>query len=428
MTARRWPGRRGGVAALAVLTVLLLLVGAFGLLRHVGQGREPAPGLYWYGTLQTEPDRALTEYRNGIRVAHLQIDWGRLEPRQGVYDEGYAREVRARLDSFRSAGLLVEAGLGLNHPPPWLPDAFPESVFENQYGERSTGTPNIVFSRPVRDQVAEYVRAVDRLIGLGHVWAIRIGVNENGEFAYPSPLSGSGGPGEFWAYDNHAQASSPYPGWRPGESTYHGKPFTREQVARWYDWYTGALAGAVNWQLDLYTSLGYRGALKVLVPGAGFYPSDLRAAVNARLAGSPSVRLVARGAGFFLTLPLVEHRDTVRIVTTALVDGTGDPADNGCSPGDARTDVSAPADAAVRGWSSARWVVAVARSAGFTRLAGESAGPQVSPYRPGVTEAAFRQMSSCGLEGMMWAFDRHLYDGTPGSSLAEYADTIRRHV
>ncbi|MFE0698885.1 beta-galactosidase [Streptomyces sp. NPDC058872] len=426
MTGPWWTRARGVPAALAVLAVLLLLVGAFGGLRR-GPEPDPRPGPHWYGTLQTDPDRARTEYEHGVRVAHLQIDWGRFEPERGVYDEEYVRGVRDRLAAFREAGLKVEAGLGLNHPPSWLPDAFPESVFVNQFGERSTGTPNIVFSDPVREQVADYVGAVDRLVGLDDVWAVRIGVNENGEFAYPAPLSKGGGPGEFWAYDGHAQADSPFPGWRPGERTYQGRPFTREDASRWYRWYAGALAGAVNWQLDLYASLGYRGQLKVLVPGGGFYPSDLRAALDARLDGSPSIRLVGRGAGFFLTLGLVEHRDAVRIVTTALVDGTGEPEDNGCAPGDARVDVSAPDDATVRAWSSARWVAAVARSAGFTRMAGESAGPHVAPYRAGVTERAYRQMASCGLEGMMWAFDRHLYDGTPGSSLADYAETIRRH-
>ncbi|MFC9388753.1 hypothetical protein DEJ44_02120 [Streptomyces venezuelae] len=423
MTARWRAGPRGVPGVLVVCAVVLLLVGAFGVLRHEDPEREP----YWYGTLQTDPDRARTEYEHGIRVAHLQIDWGSFEPEQGVYDEEYAREVRDRLDEFAAAGLRVEAGLGLNHPPSWLPDAFPESVYVNQFGERSTSTPNIVFSEPVREHIAEYARAVDRLIGLDRFWAVRVGVNENGEFSYPTPLSESGGPGEFWAYDSHAQESSPYPGWRPGERTYHGRPFTREEVRRWYEWYAGALAGAVNWQLGLYDSLGYEGALKILVPGAGFYPSDLAAAVDDRLVDTPSIRLVARGVGFFLTLPLVEHRDTVRIVTTALVDGTGEPRDNGCSAADARTDLAAPDDATVRDWSSARWVVAVARSAGFDRLTGESAGPQVSPYRPGVTETAYRQMASCGLEGLMWAFDEQLYDGTPGSSLEEYAETIRRH-
>ncbi|WP_435971629.1 beta-galactosidase [Streptomyces sp. Qhu_M48] len=423
MTARGWRGRRGGPAVPAVLAVLLLLVGAFAA---PGQ-EEPGPEPYWYGTLQTDPDRAATEYEHGVRVAHMELDWGRFEPERGRYDEEYAGEVRDRIGVFRDAGLRVEAGIGLNDPPPWLAETYPDSVFVNQFDEESTAAPNLVFSEPVRERVADYVAAVDRLVGLENFWAIRVGVSESGEFTYPAPVSEEGGPGEFWAYDRHAQASSPYPGWRPGESTYHGRPFTREQVADWYDWYVGELAGAVNWQLGLYTSLGYEGALKVLVPGAGFYPSDLRAALGSGLVGGPSVRLVGRGAGFFLTLGLVEHRDTVRIVTTALVDGTGRPRDNGCASGDAAVDVTAPVDAVVRAWSSPRWVAAVARSEGFTVLTGESAGPQVHPYGPGVTERAFRQMASCGLEGMLWAFDRNLYDGTPGSSLAEYAETIRRH-
>ncbi|MFE7513006.1 beta-galactosidase [Streptomyces sp. NPDC057540] len=421
MTAPWWTASRGLPGTLVFLAVLVLLVGALGGLRR----EDPRPAPYWYGTLQTDPDRARTEYEHGIRVAHLQIDWSRLEPEQGVYDEGYAREVRDQVAVFRDAGLRVEAGLGLNHAPSWLPDAYPESVWIDQAGRRSTATPNIVFSEPVREGVADYVRAVDRLIGLDTFWAVRLGVNESGEFTYPAPSAE--GRAAFWAYDSHAQASSPFPGWRPGERTYHGRPFTSEEAARWYDWYEGALAGAVNWQIDLYASLGYRGQLKVLVPGAGFYPSDLRAAVGARLAGSPAIGLVGRGAGFFRTLALVEQRDTVRIVTTALVDGTGRPRDNGCTPADARVDVAAPDDAAVRAWSSARWVTAVARSAGFTRLAGESAGPQIAPYHDGVTDTAYRQMASCGLEGMMWAFDRHLYDGTPGSSLDRYAETIRSH-
>lgn len=200
MTARWRAGPRGVPGVLVVCAVVLLLVGAFGVLRHEDPEREP----YWYGTLQTDPDRARTEYEHGIRVAHLQIDWGSFEPEQGVYDEEYAREVRDRLDEFAAAGLRVEAGLGLNHPPSWLPDAFPESVYVNQFGERSTSTPNIVFSEPVREHIAEYARAVDRLIGLDRFWAVRVGVNENGEFSYPTPLSESGGPGEFWAYDSHA--------------------------------------------------------------------------------------------------------------------------------------------------------------------------------------------------------------------------------
>jgi hypothetical protein len=41
--------------------------------------------------------------------------------------------------------------------------------------------------------------------------------------------------------------------------------------------------------------------------------------------------------------------------------------------------------------------------------------------------AAARQMHTCGLQGLMWAFDSNLYDGTPGSSLADYSAVISRY-
>ncbi|WP_327378046.1 beta-galactosidase [Streptomyces sp. NBC_01216] len=404
----------------ALLTVLVLAAAAFGPLRP-----DEQPPVPLFGTLQTDPERAAEEYAHGLRVAHLQVAWDRFEPERGVYDEAYARQVRERLASFRDAGLRVEAGLGLNHPPAWLADAHPESVWRNQYGERSTNTPNLVFSAPVRAEVAAYVRQVDERIGLDDVWALRLGTDENGEFGYPRPLPDGRDGGAFWAYDQQAQAASPYPGWRPGEHSYRGASFTERQVRRWYDWYLGSLADAVNWQIELYTGLGHRGPLKLLVPGAGFYPADRDAAVATYLDGrGDGARLIGQGVGFFATLGLVEHRDQVQITTTALVDGTGRPTDNGCAPGDSGAVGSAP-DATVRTWSSARWVVAVARAEGFRHLSGESAGPQVAAYRPGVMAAAFRQLGTCGLEGLMWAFDQQLYDGTLGSSLDTYSELIK---
>ncbi|MEV0450959.1 beta-galactosidase [Streptomyces sp. NPDC050600] len=414
---------------LALLAALALIAATVGTLDRSTPG--PAAPAYSFGTLQTDPERAATEYAHGLRVAHLQIDWSRFEPRKGVYDDGYAQQVRERLRAFRDAGLQVEAGLGLNHPPDWLTDAYPESVWRNQYGETSATTPNIVFSAPVRAEVASYARQVKDRIGFDEIGAIRLGIDENGEFGYPAPASDGHDDAEFWAYDRHAQAASPYPGWRPGERTYQGAPFTERQVRRWYDWYLASLADAVNWEIGLYAGLGHHGPLKVLVPGAGFYPADYTAAVSGYLEGTRSARLIGRGVGFFVTLGLLDHRPGVHLVTTALVDGTGDPVDNGCGPGDARTVAAAvaggapAADDAVRSWSSPRWVAAVARSEGFAHLDGESAGQQVAPYGPGVMAAAFRQFDSCRLEGLMWAFDHNLYDGTPGSSLEAYTAMVR---
>ncbi|MFJ3903925.1 beta-galactosidase [Streptomyces sp. NPDC090025] len=425
---RRRAWSAGLTGALVVLAVLALVAAGFGVFRQaVGgggtAGAAAGPG-HRFGTLQTAPERAAEEYAHGLRIAHLQIDWARFEPERGVYDEGYAREVRDRLRTFRDAGLEVEAGLGLNHPPDWLADAYPESVWRDQYGDTSTAVPNIVFSAPVRDEVGRYVRRVAERIGLDGVAAIRVGIDENGELGYPRAVSDGRATGSFWAYDPHAQAASPYPGWRPGETTYRGAPFGEDQVTRWYEWYLGELADAVDWQLGLFGELAPRAELKVLVPGAGYYPSDYRRAVSHHLDDDHTARLIGRGIGLFRVLGLIGHGDRVHVVTTALVDGTGSPVDNGCSPADPAR-LPTASDATVRAWSSARWVVAVARAEGFRHIDGESAGQQVAAYRPGVMAAAFHQFDSCGLGDLLWAFDHNLYDGTPGSSLADYTPWVR---
>ncbi|MCT4354019.1 beta-galactosidase [Streptomyces sp. Je 1-79] len=425
-------------AALGLITAVLLVLATVGFLRRdeaVGAASEA----YWFGTLQTESEEARAEYKNGLRVAHLQIDWDRFEPEQDVFDEAYVDEIKDRIESFHDAGLRIEAGLGLHHPPDWLAKAYPWAVYVNQFGEHSAWTPNIVFSHSVRFEAEQYLTEVKHRIGLEDFWALRIGVNESGEFSYPTPVSQEREQGEYWAFDDNAQSTSPdtdrpvsvaqnpYPGWRPGDRTYRGEAFTEQQARAWYDWYLASLADAVNWQIGVYTALGHTGQLKVLIPGTGHLPADQQAAVAARLGATDSARLVGRGVAFFETIGMIQHQSNVVLVSTALVDGTGKPRDNECRPGDAAVDVRAPDERTVRDWSSTRWVTAVARAEGFDRLSGESAGPQVAAYHPGVMDTAARQMASCGLEGLMWAFDQNLYDGTPGSSLADYAAMIRRH-
>ncbi|MEU9860000.1 beta-galactosidase [Streptomyces sp. NPDC047971] len=432
----RRPTRRHTVAG--VLAALLMVLATVGLLGRQDPAGESGKDAYWFGTLQTAPEHAVTEYEHGVRVAHLDIDWGDFEPEKDIFDDAYAERIKERVRVFHDAGLRVELGLGLHQPPEWLARTYPWAVYVNQFGERSPRTANIVFSETVRFEAEQYATRVTERIGLENVWALRIGVGETGEYSYPAPVSTERAQAEYWAYDDNAQSTAsdsdrpttvpqnPFPEWRPGDETYRGQPFTERQVRLWYAWYLGALADAVNWQIGMYTELGHEGPLKVLVPGAGFPPWVYDAAVADRLDGKDPGRLVGRGVAFFETLGLIHGQGNVRIVTTALVDGTGRPRDNGCRPDDAAVDVRTADERTVGGWSSARWVVAVARANGFAHVSGESAGPQVAPYHPGVMDAAARQMTSCGLEGIMWAFDRDLYDGTPGSSLAEYAAVIRR--
>jgi hypothetical protein len=159
----------------------------------------------------------------------------------------------------------------------------------------------------------------------------------------------------------------------------------------------------------------------------GYYPPTYRHAVSNHLDESADSWLVALAAGFYRTLGQIRDRRNVQIVPTSLVDGTGVPRNNGCAPGDHRVDVLAPSRQVRTHWSSMRWISRIARHYGFAVLNGESAGTHVSPYYPGVMAEAAHQMKSCGLQGLMWAFARNLYDGTPGSSLADYSAVMSRY-
>jgi hypothetical protein len=434
----RTPRRRHLLAGLALAVLAGGTVIAMPSTGHQEGHRQDRP-TYYFGTLRTDPDKARVEHHHGIDVAHLTIRWEQFEPEDGHYDEAYVDRVRDDLRTLREAGARVEVGIGIHHAPEWVYEQYPDAAFTDEHGDRYEESANIVFSQDIRNEVRSYIKALDEKIGLDEFWAVRVGTNETGEFTYPPEVPDDDRPGpDYWAYDSNAQQDAPadgradgvppnpYPGWRPGQREYHGEHFTREQAARWYDWYLDALADAVNWQQRTYRSLGYDGLLKVLVPGQGYYPSDYTEAVDEYFAGPDVSELIGLGAGFYRTIGRIRHGKGVEIVATSLVNGTGEPPANPCRPAaDAAVDLDAADDSRVRGWSSVRWVTAIARREGFA-VSGESAGPHVHPYYSGVMDDAAAQVRSCHLQGLMWAFDDNLYDGTPGSSLDDYAAMIRR--
>ncbi|WP_037571714.1 beta-galactosidase [Phaeacidiphilus oryzae] len=437
MDARETDGRGCGRLLWTALVIVLGLITA-ALVATTSKGHGQAEH-YYFGTLTTDPAKAGQEHDRGIEVAQLNLRWDLYEPAPGVYDRDYLAELSRTLRTLHRAGSRIEVGLGLNHPPGWLFDRFPDAAYVDQYGNRYTGTANIVFSAAVRGEAQAYLARVQRDIGLGTFWAIRVGVDAEGEFLYP-PANTGGGSINYWAFDSNAQGGAadpgrpatilpdPFPGWRPGSHEYRGRAFSTAEVAQWYHWYLGSLADAVDWQIGFYRSLGYQGYLKVLVPGSGYYPASLQEAIGHFLQGATTPGLLGSGAGFFKTLALIKQRAGVVITSTSLVDGSGTPRNNGCARSDLKVDILAlPADPVIYSWSSVRWIANIAVRDGFTRLSGESAGAQVADYYPGVMDDAARQMSSCGLRGLMWAFDESLYDGTPGSSLADYASVVRRY-
>ncbi|MDH6137101.1 hypothetical protein P3T37_006533 [Kitasatospora sp. MAA4] len=396
---------------------------------------EPGNSRYLFGTLQSDPENAARERNAGISLASLAISWKRYEPAPGAFDTDYVSTLRQQITAFRKAGLQLELDPGLASPPDWLLN-LPGARYVDQYGDSVPDCANLVFSQDVRAHAQTYLARVAEDLDLSAFRAIRIGTDDSGEFSYPKG-SRAGHTNTYWAYDVNAQGAgaqlppstppNPYPGWKPGAAQYQGQEFTQAQVTTWYDWYLAALSGAVNWQLSTLRTVGFQGLLRVLVPGTGYHPRELQGELNAHLDGSVEPTLTAQGVGFYLTLAQLTHLPGVQIVSTALVDGTGTPPNNACEPDDTTVDTHSPQATEVYSWSSTRWVTRAARQDGFTLLGGESAGNQISPYHPGVIADAARQMAHCGLSDLMWAFDDDLYNGTPGSSLADYTAVIHNY-
>ena len=97
--------------------------------------------------------------------------------------------------------------------------------------------------------------------------------------------------------------------------------------------------------------------------------------------------------------------------------GDGSGGNGGCGVQDDRIPLSA---AAAVSWSSVRWIKRIADEYGLL-TAGENPGYTASPeyqqqYRDtssdGLMSVTFAQARSCSLQGIYWAHDDQLWDGT----------------
>jgi hypothetical protein len=389
-------------------------------------GAAPTPPLA-FGTLLTEPRRAAAEYEAGVRLAHLELSWRRYEPERDAFDERYAAEQRERLRALQAAGMRVVLSVGLHYPPDWA-GKYPNSRYVNQYGEDASDL-NLTFNQPLRERAERYIAQVNRDLGLQNFWAISIGSGGLAEALYPSG-QGWASANSFWAFDDNAQGTaqgggrrpasipaSPYPGWRPGETSYAGQRFTPAQVEEWYDWYLAALTDGVTWQMDTYRALGYPGQFFVLMPGVGVRPPEYRAAIRDYLASDIVGGPVARGALWQRLVVRLRDRSGAVVYVSSVADGSGD--DDVCRPDDTGADLNS---GAVLNWSAARWLSALADRYGLPK-AGENPGRRYSRrYGPEMLAAAARQARACGFQALFWAHDEDLYDPESGVGLQDLAE------
>jgi hypothetical protein len=379
----------------------------------------PTPSAtYLFGTLLTDPSRSAQEYAAGVRVVELELGWDNYEPQDGVFNGTYVSQMRQRLATMRAAGLKVVLGAGLQYPPSWA-YSYPNSRYVNQFGGTSREL-NLTFNATLRAKAQQYLARLQADFDLNSFWAVRVGAGGNGETLYPADNGDGINTNAYWAFDPTAQASSPFPGWEPGQTTYAGRSFTTTDVRTWYDWYVGSLVNGVDWQLTTYRNLGFTGFLQVLLPGQGTRPLDYEKAIAGYLNGAgDGNRTMSRGAAWDRVIAKIHDKRNVVAYVSSLADGSG--SDDVCESTDASVALTAPE---IGLWSAARWVSYLANQYGLPKN-GENPGPSdTNSYGTTMLGQAVAQMKACGFQGLMWAHDPDLYSSTSGISLADYSKVI----
>jgi hypothetical protein len=376
----------------------------------------PASGSYAFGTLLTGASNASQEAAAGISVVELELGWDSYEPSDGVFSSTYASDARQRLAAMRSAGQKVVLGIGLQYPPAWVFN-YPNSRYVDQFGNNAGNIANLTWNATLRQKVEQYVARVNADLGLNNFWAIRIGSGGLIETLYP----GEGGRNAFWAYDAGAQASTPYGGWKPGQTSWNGSSFSTSQVGAWYDWYVSSLTDGVNWQLGVFRRSGYTGFLQVLMPGQGVRPVDSAKAIAGYLGGSgDGNQTVGRGAAWDRVIAKIADRTNVVAYVSSMADGSGN--NDLCQSGDASVSTNSTT---VTQWSATRWISYLANQAGLAKNGENPGRSDTNTYGATMMNVTAAQMKSCGFQGMMWAHDSNLYDGVSGVTLDTYASLIR---
>jgi len=371
-----------------------------------GGGVDAPVGKLFFGTLVSDPAHTAAEAAAGIGVAMLELSWSDYEPARGEWNEAYIRAQQERLHALLASNRRVSLALGLHYTPGWVFD-IPDSRYVDDHGQTSEEL-NVVFNQGVRDEVAVYLSRVAVDLGIDDFWSVRLTSGGLAEVLYPDG-------GSYWAFDANALGGAalpsslrpnPLPDWRPGET---GVPATA--VASWAGWYVSALADVVTWQMKTLNNLGFTGYFEVLTPGSGVRPAAYRQAVDHHL---PPGLLGVGAVWDRLYAALPRERNVVAYVSS-VADGSG--GDDSCAPTDRAVALDDPM---AQDWSATRWISRVADEYGFPKR-GENPGYDESStldghYRDtsadGMMVAAIRQSRDCGFQGLYWAHDEQLWDGT----------------
>lgn len=357
------------------------------------------------GTLGTQPEHAAQESANGVRVAMVELNWSKYEPDRGKFDLSYERDMKSRVQALRDEGMQITLGLGLHFTPRWVLDE-PDSRYIDEDG-KSSSQVDLTFNADIREQAERYLERAVAVLGSANLWAVRITGGGRSEVLYPN--------GGYWAFGRNALGGpnlprtlepNPFPDFRPGTAG-----LSKDQLESWYEWYLGALVDTADWQMTVLRDLGFTGYFQILTPGVGVQPLQLQQAIDRNLPDG----LTGLGAAWQEIYRLLPDKRNVVAYVSSMGDGSG--GNRGCSASDDRIPLSA---AAAVPWSASRWIKRIADEYGLL-TAGENPGYTASPeyqqqYRDesadGLMAVTFAQARSCGFQGLYWAHDDQLWDGT----------------
>lgn len=401
---------------------LFMMAAMLGLGGMVLSAPPQAPVLF--GTLMSDPKRAVVSRQAGIPLASLSLNWGRFEPQRGHLDETYRDDVRSRLKTFAEAGQEVVLDLGIHYPPLWVFDT-PHSRYVNQYGDpfAITNKPGLnamngVFNQPIRDAQESYVARVFRELGT-NFFAVRLGWGHYSElhYAWKGYL---GKKNCYWGFDPIAQgrapglakglAPCPVPGWHPGD------PSEGHEKARLFlDWYLECLAQYQGFQIETLRR-HFPGTLLALYANWGIRPGQFEEAISGDLNGSSfaeQYEQTQKGYDFSRFIRKVQDKRVLAYstcvnaqmpwpMTNTWVDDTGsDPTR----------------------WSPVHFIAACANSnQNLMGLGGENDG---NDDRPAMA-LSFQRVKAYDLKIFMWAFDFQLHDPSGRfATLDEYQTFIQ---
>jgi len=443
--------QRHGLRRLRIVLPLLLvsLLAATGGVRpFTTRAATPAPSTgYLFGVLNDRhPERAAQDYAAGIRVVEMDLGWNVYEPQDGVFSDvtqqgSFAYTTKQALQAYKAAGLKVILGLNLQYTPDWV-YAYPNSHYVDQFGGQASQA-NLTFNETLRQKTEAYIARVNQDLGLNNFYAIRAGAASGSELYFPNENAGGHSNG-FWAFDANAQGggnrpssipANPFPGWQPGQTTYNGQPFSTAQVGQWMDWYIGALVDGANWQIRTYRNLGFTGQVQVPIPGWGQRPNDYDCAVQHYLDGTCDATVLQQmgtGAVWNRAIDKLSDPGHNLAIDISSVDDSSSHLDNNpspdlCQPSDNSVNIN---DSQINRWSATRWISYNARRDDYP-MTGENPDQNSTgssnPYGARMMRDSAAEMQTCGLGGLLWAFEDNLYNGSSDGTLSAYSDAIAQY-